>query len=147
MSPKLHAAAGTLGMGLIALFWTSTVWVELFGTPQGIATVKTNIVQGLWLLVPALAAAGIGGAQSARNRRGPIIQAKTRRMRIAGLNGLLILVPSALFLAGKAQMADFDGAFYAVQTVELLAGAVNMRLLWLNLRDGRAMARARVAQR
>lgn len=147
MSPKFHAAAGGLGLGLIALFWTATLWAELFGTPQQIAAVKAAIVQGLWLLIPALAAAGLGGARLARDRRGPRIETKTRRMRLAALNGLFVLVPCALILASRAQAGDLDGTFYAVQAVELVAGAINLRLLWANIQDGRAMAQMRAAQR
>ena len=54
---------------------------------------------------------------------------------IAG-NGLLILIPSALFLASKANSAEFDAIFYAVQALELGAGAANIILLGLNMRDG-----------
>ncbi len=32
--------------------------------------------------------------------------------------------------------AEFDGAFYEVQALELVAGATNITLLGLNMRDG-----------
>ena len=54
---------------------------------------------------------------------------------IAG-NGLLILIPAALFLASKARAGEFDTWFYVVQALELLAGATNITLLGLNMRDG-----------
>ncbi|WP_338025596.1 hypothetical protein [Bradyrhizobium zhanjiangense] len=54
---------------------------------------------------------------------------------IAG-NGILVLIPAALFLASKAKVAEFDSTFYAVQALELLAGATNIVLLGLNTRDG-----------
>ena len=54
---------------------------------------------------------------------------------IAG-NGILILIPAALFLASKAKAAEFDTTFYAVQALELFAGATNVVLLGLNMRDG-----------
>lgn len=50
---------------------------------------------------------------------------------IAG-NGILVLIPSALFVASKAKAAEFDAAFYAVQTIELVAGATNIIFLGLN---------------
>ena len=53
-----------------------------------------------------------------------------------GANGILVLIPAALFLAFKARAADFDAAFYAVQALELTAGATNIVLLGLNMRDG-----------
>ena len=54
---------------------------------------------------------------------------------------MLVLIPSALFLAWKASAGAFDAAFYAVQAVELIAGAVNVTLLSLNMRDGLRMTR------
>jgi hypothetical protein len=49
---------------------------------------------------------------------------------------LLVLVPSALFLASKANAGSFDNTFYGVQGLELLLGAGNITLLSLNMRDG-----------
>ena len=62
-------------------------------------------------------------------------------MPIIAANGVLVLIPSALFLAWKASASAFDSAFYAVQAVELIAGAVNVTLLSLNMRDGLRMTR------
>ena len=39
-----------------------------------------------------------------------------------------------------AAAANFGTGFYALQALELLAGAVNLTLLGLNLRDGLRMA-------
>lgn len=43
----------------------------------------------------------------------------------------------------QAGSRSFDTAFYAVQVIELLAGAINLTLMGLTIRDGRAMARRR----
>jgi hypothetical protein len=48
-----------------------------------------------------------------------------------------ILIPCALFLSFKAQLGEIDGVFYEAQVLELTAGAINIVLLALNLRDGR----------
>ncbi|BAQ70306.1 transmembrane protein [Rhodovulum sulfidophilum] len=146
-NPGLHAAAGALGLALIASFWLSTLGAELFGTTAQIVAVKTVIPYGIILLVPALIVAGAGGTRLARDRRGPLVTRKARRMRVVALNGLLILVPSALFLAKKAAAQDFDTAFVLVQLAELAAGAVNLALLGANLRDGLAMRDRRLALR
>lgn len=61
---------------------------------------------------------------------------KGRRMKAVAANGLLVLLPSAWSLASWANAGRFDGAFYALQGAELLAGAINVTLLVLNLRDG-----------
>jgi hypothetical protein len=58
---------------------------------------------------------------------------------IGVLYGVLILIPAALFLASKARAGEFDTAFYAVQVIELVTGAVNITLLGLNMRDGLRM--------
>ena len=64
-------------------------------------------------------------------------------MKWIAANGLLILVPSAVFLALRTGAGQFDTAFYAVQGLELVAGATNLTLLILNMRDGRALGRRR----
>jgi hypothetical protein len=98
--------------------------------------VKTAIPWGFLVLVPALAATGGSGFALAKGRRGGLVGAKLRRMPFIAGNGILILIPSALFLASKARAGEFDAAFYAVQALELVAGAANLTLLGLNLRDG-----------
>ncbi len=60
-------------------------------------------------------------------------------MPLIAANGVLVLIPSALFLASKARAAEFDAGFYAVQALELVAGATNITLLGLNMRDGLKM--------
>lgn len=54
---------------------------------------------------------------------------------VAGVR-LLILIPAALFLSVKAHSGAFDAAFYAVQAIELIAGASNILLLAASLKDG-----------
>ena len=85
---------------------------------------------------PALALTGATGFDRAGKRRGGVIGAKARRMPWIVANGLLILVPSAIFLAMRAGDGRLDLVFYAVQAVELTFGAINLTLLGLSLRDG-----------
>ena len=68
-----------------------------------------------------------------------LVGTKLKRMPIIAANGILVLIPSALFLASKARAAEFDTSFYAVQALELAAGAANITLFGLNLRDGLRM--------
>ena len=139
MSKLVHPVAGTVVTLLIATFWVSTVIAELFGNEAQIAAVKTAIPWGFLLLVPALAATGATGAIRSRGRKGGIVGRKLRRMPIIAANGVLILIPAALFLSIKAKMGDLDATFYAVQAIELLVGAVNLTLLGMNMRDGLRM--------
>ena len=141
MSKLIHPIAGTLATLLIAIFWLSTVLVEALGTHAQIASVKLAIPWGFLLLVPALAATGGTGFIRSRGARGGLVGRKLRRMPIIAANGAIILIPAALFLARKAEAGEFDTVFYVVQAVELLAGAVNLTLLVLNMRDGLRMTR------
>ncbi|MBV1866163.1 MAG: hypothetical protein KUG74_17230 [Rhodobacteraceae bacterium] len=143
MKSKLHAAAGAVAMLTIATFWVSTLVSETFGTDEQVAQVKFTILYGMVLLIPAMAAVGGSGFAMGKGWRGKQILAKHLRMKIIGGNGILILIPSAFFLASRAQVPNFDGWFYAVQTLEIIAGATNFILLGLNMRYGIALARRR----
>jgi hypothetical protein len=132
----IHPVAGALALLTIATFWLATALSELFASPTAIAAVKTAIPWGFLLLIPALAAAGGSGFALAGQRRAGLIGAKMKRMPLIAANGIVVLIPSALFLASKARAAEFDASFYAVQALELAAGAANIALLGLNLRDG-----------
>ncbi|MCC7427162.1 MAG: hypothetical protein IT557_09670 [Alphaproteobacteria bacterium] len=132
----IHPVAGAIAISTIATFWLSTALVELFGSPSAVAAVKTAIPWGFLLLIPALAAAGGSGFALSAGRRGGLVGAKLRRMPLIAANGILVLIPSALFLASKARLAEFDTSFYAAQAIELVAGAANITLLSLNMRDG-----------
>lgn len=139
----VHAAAGLLAFSLIATFWLGTVGTELFGSASAIARAKSAILWSMLLLVPTLIATGASGFVLGRKMRLPEVAAKKRRMPFIAGNGLLILLPSAFFLDARAGAGDFDTAFYLVQALELVAGAVNLSLIGLNIRDGLAISRRR----
>lgn len=139
MTKVIHPVAGALALLTIATFWVSTSLSELFGSAASVVAVKSAIPWGFLVLIPALIAAGGSGFALAKGRRGGLVGAKIKRMPIAAANGILILIPSALFLASKAKAGEFDILFYAVQALELAAGAVNITLLGLSMRDGLKM--------
>lgn len=136
MSKTLHPLAGALALLTILTFWGTTLMSEVFGPPTTVVLVKSLIPWGFLLLIPALMATGGSGFVLAGQRGGHLVDAKRRRMPVIAMNGLLILMPAALFLAFKAQAGELDAVFYAVQALELVAGAVNITLLGLNMRDG-----------
>ena len=136
----IHPVAGVIALLTIATFWLSTALSELFASQAVVTAVKTAIPWGFLLLIPALAAAGGSGFALAKGRRAGLLGAKIKRMPLIAGNGILILIPSALFLASKAGAGEFDTSFYAVQALELAAGAANVTLLGLNMRDGLKMA-------
>jgi hypothetical protein len=146
MSKLIHPIAGAIALFMIATFWASTLVSELSGSDEMIVAVKSLIPFGFMILIPAMMAVGGTGFALAKKRRGRLVEAKRKRMPFIAANGVLILIPSALYLAAKAQAGEFDGAFYAVQAVELVAGAVNMTLLGLNMRDGLRLASGRRGQ-
>jgi hypothetical protein len=123
MTKVFHPVAGAVALLTIATFWLSTVISELSGSATFVTAVKTAIPWGFLWLIPALAATGASGFGLANGARGALIRTKLKRMPFIAGNGLLILIPCALFLASKARAGEFDGAFYAVQALELLAGA------------------------
>lgn len=139
MMRRIHPLAGVLALMTILGFWLSTALTGVFGTEAAVILVKTTIPWGFLLLVPALAAAGGSGAALSRGRRGGLADRKRKRMPLIAANGIVVLIPSALFLAHKAGAGELDGPFHAVQAVELVAGAANIVLLSLNMRDGLRM--------
>lgn len=136
MKTKIHAIAGVLGFLMIATFWTSTLITELVGSYEAIATLKNGILWGMIILIPALAIAGGSGMSLAQGLTDKGVLTKKKRMPFIAMNGLLVLLPSAVFLAMKANAGEIDTTFYVVQSIELLVGATNLTLIGLNIRDG-----------
>jgi len=139
----IHPLAGLVAILTIASFWLSTAISELFGSEAAVIAVKTAIPWGFILLVPALAATGGSGFFLSKGQRQGLVGTKLKRMPFIGANGLLVLIPAALFLASKAKAGEFDATFYTVQALELIAGAINIALLGLSMRDGMALTQWR----
>lgn len=141
MKSKIHAIAGVIALLTIASFWTSTLFSELFADHSTIAYIKQLILKGMFILIPSMMMVGASGFSLSQKMRGPVIEAKKKRMKIIAANGILILLPSAFFLAAKASSGEFDFMFYGVQALELIAGATNITLIILNIRAGRKLSR------
>jgi len=141
MPKKIHFIAGLLATLTIATFFLSSVVVEVFGNHEAVAAVKALIVMpGLFILVPAIAATGGSGFAMAKSRKGRLVEMKKRRMPFIAVNGLLVLLPCAIFLDRWASAGAFDTTFYVVQGIKLLAGAVNLSLMGMNILDGMTMS-------
>ena len=139
----LHAAAAALSLLFLSTFWVSTVISEVFLSAAAVTMVKQSIAYALLAFVPVMmVTAGTGFAIGGKGRH-PLLISKRKRMPFIAANGLLILVPSAIFLSMRAQAGMFDGVFYAIQAVELVAGAVNLSLIGLNIRDGLRLSHRR----
>lgn len=140
MKPIAHAITGTTAMLIITSFWISTLVSEIFLDYAAVAAVKHAIVYGLFLLVPFMAATGGSGFVLGKTRKGSFLDQKKKRMAIIGTNGLLVMIPTAIFLNGKATAGEFDTLFYAAQVVELSVGVVQLTLMSMNFRDGLKLA-------
>lgn len=140
MKSRAHAIFGCIAMLCIFSFWTSTLFTELFLSQAAIVSVKGIILQAMWILIPAMVATGGSGFALAKGRSGRLVESKKKRMPFIALNGVLVLLPSAVYLHSKAQAGAFDTSFYAIQVVELVAGAINLWLLSNNMYDGLKLA-------
>lgn len=132
----VHLAAAAIAMLTMVVFWSATVVSELSTSHAAITAVKSSILWGMVLLIPAIATAGGTGLLLGGKSRAPVVAAKRRRMPLLALNGIFVLLPSAVFLANRATTGDFGTAFFTVQAVELTAGAINITLMVLSTRDG-----------
>jgi len=139
----VHPVAGLIATLTIATFWLSTALSELVGSEAAVVAVKTAIPWGFFILIPALAATGGSGFAWSKGQRRGLVGTKLKRMPFIAANGILVLIPAALFLASKARAGEFDTMFYIVQALELIAGATNIVLLGLELRDGLKLTRWR----
>ena len=136
MKLKAHAIAGLASFAFVSAFWTSTAVSELLLSHDAVASVKQAIVYAFGVFIPCIIATGATGFALGGKSAHPRVVAKRRRMPLIALIGLLVMVPAALFLNAKAGAGEFDAWFYAVQLLELVAGAVNLSLMGLNIRDG-----------
>jgi len=143
MKHRIHAAAAILTLLFLAAFWISTAVSELFLAAGAVAQVKLAIAYALLGFVPVMMLTAASGFMMGGKGKHPLLQAKRGRMPFIAANGLLVLVPAAVFLAMRAQAGRFDGVFYAVQALELAAGAANLALIGLNIRDGLRLGRLR----
>ncbi|OOR87803.1 hypothetical protein B0181_09610 [Moraxella caviae] len=135
----IHAVCGVLGFLFIAAFWSSTLFSELFLSYAAIASVKQSILGAFVVFIPVMIAVGVSGNVLGGKAKRGVVVAKKKRMPIIALNGVLVLLPCAFYLNHLAQINEFGAMFYAVQALELAAGAVNLSLMGANIRDGLAM--------
>ncbi|MBR4737210.1 MAG: hypothetical protein IK051_06060 [Rhodocyclaceae bacterium] len=133
---RIHGIAAFIALMCIVTFWLSTVIVEMFFSYHAVAALKLGILYAFAVLVPAIMATGATGMKLGGKSSTPSIAAKRKRMPFIAANGLLVLIPCAVFLSQRASAGVFDDVFYAVQALELLAGAVNITLMTRSIRDG-----------
>ena len=136
---RIHVGSSIAAMTVIATFLLSTIGAEACATDDGVAAVKRWIARLIAVLVAAMIGAATSGQRLAGRSRNPLVRRKLQRMRAVGAIGLLVLIPCAVVLARLAAAHEFGSLFGVLQSVELVAGATNLTLLTLNLRDGLAL--------
>lgn len=139
MRGALHAVAGVVGFLCFLTFLTSTALSELFGSPETIATVKSSVFKGMFVVIPALLAAGASGVSLLGKRTADLAMAKQKRGPIAFMTSLFVLLPCAYFLSSRASDHNFDTWFYVAQFVEVAASTLAVVMIGLNIRDGLAL--------
>jgi len=134
---KLHKIFSMLAFMTIVIFWTSTLIVELFFSYDAIAIVKSLIVfPGLFILIPSIIATAVtGNVIAKKSEKKELVDKKKKRMPIIALMGAVVLLPAAIYLNMLASQQLFDTQFYIVQVLELIAGAINITLMSLNIKD------------
>jgi hypothetical protein len=133
----VHGFAGAFAILIICIFITATLYVEVFGDVDLIFQVKRKTaLPGIEILVFFMLMAGGTGRSLAKTCKGRIVQIKLKRMRIVAFNGIFILIPCAFMLSRWAEVDPYTVRFYGVQTIELLAGCINLAMLILNMKDG-----------
>ena len=135
----MHAVAGVLGFLLIVTFTISTGISEAFGSHETIATVKTWVFRGMFVLVAALLAAGGSGVSLLGKRTDTLALTKQKRGPIAFMTTLLVLLPCSYVLSRLASAGSIDGWFYVLEPLELAASTVVIVMVGLNIRDGLAL--------
>lgn len=105
---------------------------------ESVIAVKNAVLTGMWVLIPTMAATGGSGFTLARTRGGRLVDVK--RMRVVAPMACSYCCPARTCSPPWANAGRFDRAFYALQGVELVAGAINITLLVLNMRDGLRLA-------
>jgi hypothetical protein len=132
---RVHLAAAVGAVAVVVTFLVSSAVTELIGTAGTVHALRHGIVLGLPLLIACLATAALTGRRLGGRSRAPVVRRKRRRMQVIAATGLVVLVPCAVLLNYQAMPA--------LEITELAAGGLNLALLVLNFRDGRALARRR----
>jgi hypothetical protein len=136
MKKVAHAAAGSVALLLVLSFLTITILSELSMDAANVIVAKRVILYGICLLVPLMAMAGGSGFLLAAGRVGPVVGLKKKRMRLIAANGMLVMLPSAIWLYYSAAKGEFGTAFMVVQGIELAGGFTQLYLLARNFKDG-----------
>lgn len=133
---NIHKVAAILAFLLITSFLTSTIIADLLATPEKIAQVKNTILMFIPILILAMIATGLSAKKLYPSAVTGKFKLKQTRLKVAAINGTLILLPAAIVLAKWSALGQFDGLYWTVQILEVIAGMTNLTMIGLNIRDG-----------
>lgn len=133
---NIHKVAAILAFLLITSFLTSTIIADLLATPEKIAQVKNTILMFIPILILAMIATGLSAKKLYPSAVTGKFKLKQTRLKVAAINGTLILLPAAVVLAKWSALGQFDGLYWTVQILEVIAGMTNLTMIGLNIRDG-----------
>lgn len=138
----LHKTAGMIAFATIASFLVATLLSELTGNHELIALAKTTIVYALPILFICMPFTVISGKKQAiAYPNNYWVETKSKRMKLIGINAIILLTPLALALHYFAQNNQFDVKFYSLQVFEIICGLINMLLFSKMVADGRKINR------
>ncbi|MDX2320839.1 MAG: hypothetical protein QNK26_09635 [Moritella sp.] len=138
---NIHKITAILAFLIIASFLTSTIIADIFATPEQIAQVKGTILLFIPVLILAMMATGKTAKKLYPGAMTGIFKVKQRRLKVAAINGTLILLPAAIVLANWSALGQFDELYWTVQILEIIAGTTNLTMIGLNIRDGIRLGR------
>lgn len=133
---NIHKVAAILAFLLITSFLTSTIIADLLATPAQISQVKSTILMFIPGLILAMMATGLSAKKLYPSAVTGKFKLKQTRLKVAAINGTLILLPAAIVLAKWSALGQFDGLYWTVQILEVIAGMTNLTMIGLNIRDG-----------
>ncbi|MGH2826563.1 MAG: hypothetical protein ACRDKF_06290 [Actinomycetota bacterium] len=109
----IHLSGAIIAQLVVGSFLIATVAAEVTGDEAVIAAVKGAVARAVFLLAPVMIVTGLSGRRLAGKSRAEIVVRKMRRMRLIGINALVVLIPCALALGRLAADRSFGTSFMA----------------------------------
>lgn len=132
---KAHVVATAASMITISVFFSASLWAEIYGSTEQIQSIKAGILYFLPVMLIAMPVLGITGNKLAGNSQNPMVLEKKSRMKWIFINGLL-LISLAVTLYVISRNGMLDNTFLTLQIIELILGPINFFLMALNVRSG-----------
>lgn len=136
---KFHIVGSLIAVITVGIFFSSSLVSEFNQQIDFTFQIKKGIFYSLPILLITMPMIGVTGNILAGNSNHPLILEKKKRMRLIGINGVL-LITMACLLFYWAKNSMYGQAFTIIQVVELLLGFSNLILLIKNFLTGRKLS-------